>query len=187
MSIATIEATETTGERPQQAAESAYPQQERAQAEVARVEGLLAEWQATRATLVQQIEAKQANTAAAALGGTSPAKVAGDLAKLRDELSVIDAALAQLAVNDLAARRGVALGRLADERARLAALEAEIAERLERNRALATPLYEFELGGPADGTWLPAQSITAGRMAEAERLKWWVADEERRLGQGGRS
>ena len=183
MTATTIEPAQDTTPA-QQPAQSDYPEQERAQSEVARVEERQREWGEKRATLVAQLEGRQAGASAAALDGTSTARIAAELGRIRDEIAVADGVLAQLEVNHLAARRGVALGRLADERNRLAALEAEIAERLERNRALATPLYVFELGGPADGTWLPPQSITAGKMAEAERLKHWIADEEGRLERG---
>ena len=122
MSTATLEPTQATDVQPQPPAQTAYPEQERAQAHVARVEAQQREWGEKRAALVAQLEERQAGASAAALDGTGTARIAAELGRIRDEIAVADGVLAQLEVNRLAARRGVALGRLADERTRLAAL-----------------------------------------------------------------
>ena len=181
MTLATIETTAAgAGEQPGQTAEEA-------RATLERVEGQQAEWQAKRDDLVRQLEEKRAGAAGAALAGTATAKLAGEMARLGDEIAVVDGVLAQLAVNHLAARRAVQVANIEDQRRALAALEAEIAERVARNQQLAVPLFEYELGHPADGQWLPPHGITAGMIQRAEHLRHWIADLEGRLERGGES
>ena len=161
MTGATIEATSVAGEQ----VATGQPGQtgEEARAALASVEGRIAEWEGKRDDLARRLAGKESAAAAAALAGASTAKVAGEVAGLREQLAVAEGALVLLDHQRQQAARAVRAARLADEERAIDALEAELAGREARYRELAGPLEEFE-GLPA-GT-LVIGGITA-QLAQA--------------------
>ena len=124
MSTATIEATEGAGAQVTNG--QTGQTQEEARAALAGVEGRIAEWQGKRDDLARRLAGKESAAAAAALAGTSTAKVAGEVAALREQLAVAEGALVLLGHQRDQAARAVRAARLADEERAIAAMAEDL-------------------------------------------------------------
>ena len=161
---------------------------EEARAAPADIEGRIAEWQGKRDDLARRLADTEELAAVKALAGASTAKVAGEVAGLREQLAVAEGALVLLDHQRQQAARAVRVARLADEERAIAAMEEDLARREARYRELAGPLEEHE-GLPA-GTLVIggitaqlAQALNARRNNLAD-LRARLEDQEAREARG---